>query len=819
MYKASDNRDRLPQILARLSITRRYLMERQDFNSGWIYHRNGDEVLSQAVTLPHDAMLHSPRSANSPGGSSGAFFEGGVYVYEKRFEAPEVWRDKSVSLEFGGVYRNTTVTLNGVELAFWPYGYTGFAVCLDAALRYGETNTLIVTADNSELPNSRWYSGGGIYRPVSLLLGGKNHIAWQGLRVTTKSIAPPAITVDTEIVGEGQVGVEIWDGDKLLTSAEGSHAEIALPGAALWSEYDSKLYTCRVTLHNENGVCDISEEQFGIRQISWSTQGLFINGRPTKLRGACIHHDNGVLGACSYPEAEERRVRKLKEQGFNAIRMAHNPAGRELLDACDRLGVYVMDEAFDMWYEHKNRCDYASDFAEWHERDLLAMAAKDYNHPSVILYSIGNEVSEPRDEKGQQLAAEMIELLHRADPSRPVTAGINLMLVYMASKGMGLYKEEDEPKTPQKPQEPSDASFGQKLSGSLFFNTLMQKFGAGTSGISRLRAVDKVTSPVLDMLDIAGYNYASGRYPMEKKQHPGRIVVGSETYPYEIAKNWRMVETLPYVIGDFMWTGWDYLGEAALGSWNTEGAVMGHVPYPWLLAEAGAFDITGYPGAEVYYAKTVWQHSLTPYIGVRPCNHPGKRLSAGMWRGTNAIDSWSWRGCEGNKVTVEVYSAAHSVELLLDGKSLGRKRTKDNQAIFHTVYTSGTLTALACDKRGRELGRSSLSSAGADIGVQIRPETEARAGKLLYVELLLTDDRGIVESNADRTLRIEATNAEILGFGSADPRPEVPFITGSAKTHYGRAQAVLRPLAGGELTITVIDENGARTETVLHVKK
>lgn len=355
-----------------------------------------------------------------------------------------------------------------------------------------------------------------------------------------------------------------------------------MPEAQLWSEESPTLYTCRVTLTEGTEPLDEAAVLFGIRRIEWNArQGLLVNGRPVKLRGACVHHDNGVVGACAFPESEDRRVRKLKQAGFNAIRSAHNPCSAAMLDACDRYGVYMIDEAWDMWYNHKTRHDYADHWeANW-QQDLTAMAQRDYNHPSVIAYSIGNEVSEPAEDKGVALAHQMVDLLHTLDRSRPVTAGINLMIIERASRGQGIYANDGSGVQAQKKKKPKNGQQEEKVqNASLMFNIMASFIGSGMNKAANSKHADAVTTPVLDALDIAGYNYTSGRYEMDGKLHPERVIYGSETFPQDIAKNWAKVERLPYLVGDFMWTGWDYLGEVGLGAWSYEGGVPSDVPTP-----------------------------------------------------------------------------------------------------------------------------------------------------------------------------------------------------------------------------------------------
>ena len=768
-------------------------MKKIDFNDNWVF--NG-----QTLTLPHDAMISELRRADAPGGSGHGYFPGGSYTYEKVFVAPEEWQGKIVLVEFEGVYKNATVSLNGKELCFHPYGYTGFTVELNG-LNYGADNTLTVVADNSKLPNSRWYTGSGIYRPVSLWVGERVHIEFEGVKITTLSYAPARIKVETKATA-GTVAVEILDGENIVASGQGAELELEIPDARLWSDEAPSLYTCKVLLTENGETVDEIRETFGIRKIEWSTKGLFINGKETLLRGGCVHHDNGILGAATYAESEERRVRILKENGFNAIRSAHNPTSKALLDACDRLGMYVMDETFDMWYNRKNKFDYGCDFYDWWERDTTAMVERDKNHPSVILYSIGNEVAEPFEQKGIDAGRAQVELIHKLDNSRPVTCGVNLMIIGRAAKGQGIYQD-GESKT--------SAANGKKDKGetqnaSLAFNIIASFVGSGMNKGGNSPKVDQITTPIVDSLDIAGYNYGSGRYPLEAKAHPNRIIFGSETFPQDIYKNWQMVKQYPYLVGDFMWTAWDYLGESGIGAWSYTGGMPFNRPYPWLLAGAGVIDIIGTPDGSCKYASTVWGLEEKPVIAVRPVNHPGVRPSKSVWRGTNAILSWSWQGCEGNKAEIEVYSTAAVVELLINGRSLGKKKIRECKALFKARYESGTLTAVAFDAGGKELSRSKLVSASNGTAIRVRPEkNQVNPGEVVYVPVTIEGANGITESNADRKLKVTAVGGELLAFGSANPCTEEQYHTGSFTTYYGRALAVIRAGKTGSVKVSVTD--------------
>jgi len=774
-------------------------MQKKDFNDSWSFHKQGYTDV-HTVTLPHDAMIHEAREPDGPGGSGHGYFPGGVYIYEKTFTAPAEWAEGTVSLLFEGVYKNSTVTVNGKPAGGQPYGYTPFTVCLDGLLNYGGENTVTVTADNSRLPNSRWYSGSGIYRPVSLLVGEKSHIKWQGVKITTLSYTPARIRVETEAVG-GEIAVEILDSTSVAASGKGEVVELDIPNAKLWSDETPNLYTCRVTLSENGRIVDEVMERFGIRMIEWSPKGLFVNGKETLLRGGCFHHDNGILGAATYARSEERRVRIMKANGFNALRSAHNPASFALIEACDKYGMYLMDETFDMWYNRKNKFDYGLDFHDWWQRDTAAMVERDYNHPSVILYSIGNEVAEPHEEKGVKVGREQIDFIHSLDATRPVTCGVNLMILGRAAKGQGIYQD-GEQKTGTEGKKPKKEGGN----ASLAFNIMASFVGTGMNKGGNSPKVDAVASPFVDSLDIAGYNYGSGRYPLEAKQHPNRVIFGSETFPQDIYKNWEMVKKFPYLVGDFMWTAWDYLGESGIGAWSYTGGMPFNRPYPWLLAGAGVIDILGIPDASCKYAATVWGLLDKPVIGVRPVNHPGVRVSKSVWRGTNAIESWAWAGCGGNKAEIEVYARATSVELMLNGKSLGRKKLKEYKALFKAAYAPGTLTAIAYDAGGREISRSELRSADGKLHIQVEPEEKSvKAGEIVYIPVALVGENGVVESNNDRKLTVTVEGGELLAFGSANPCTEERYDTGSFTTYYGRALAIVRTGTAGTLRLTVTD--------------
>ena len=770
-------------------------MKKTPFCDNWYFCETGK--MKTPVLLPHDATQCLDRAPDAPSGSGGAYYPGGCFTYTKAFEAPEAWRGRYASLLFEGVYPLCRVLLNGEEIGGCAYGYSQFEVEL-TGLRYGQINEVTVIADNSETPNSRWYQGAGIYRPVWLLTGGAARILRDGVRVTTLSYDPAEIRVDTAHTGGGRIAVEILDGKSAVARGEGESVRLSVPDAKLWDAEHPHLYTCRVTLTDGGGVLDEAETAFGIRKIEFSADGLFINGRETLLRGGCIHSDSGILGSRTFDESEWRRVRILREHGFNAIRSAHNPLCRAALEACDALGMYVMDETWDMWDKHKTDCDYASRFpANW-KNDVRELVAKDYNHPCVILYSIGNEVTEPARPAGVRLAGEIIAEVKRHDVSRPVTAGINVALLTMAGNGIPIF-EADKPKEDRKPEEKKD------VSSTLFNEMVARDCQAMVDGAATPEA-DALSTPLLDQLDIAGYNYGQTRYENDQALHPGRVVVGSETFPQDLPGNWALVKKLPWVIGDFMWTAWDYIGEVGIGSWVADDRSSAFAkPYPWKLGDTGALDILGHETAEAGMAAVVWGARKEPYIAVRPILPEGRHWLRAMWRGSNAIPSWSWKGCEGRGTEVEVYTAAPEAELFINGVSVGRQAVRGCKAVFPVAYRPGELRAAACYADGTRV-ECALRSADGGTRVVIAPETAPEIGRPLYLDISLRGENGEIESNADETLTVAVEGGRLLAFGSARPDTEAAFHTGVYPTYYGRALAVVLPEESG-LRVTARGES------------
>lgn len=790
-------------------------MRRMQLSTGWTFSRNGEP--EQPVTLPHDAMLGNGRSPLAPSGAGGAYFLGGTYVYRRAIDAPAGWAQQRVLLELEAVYRDAVVTLNGVELARHAYGYTTFFVDLVPALRAGERNELVVTCANADQPDSRWYSGAGITRPAWLWVGAASAaIAPDSIRVRTLSIDPPKVAVDVAPAPTGsRVTVQVRDGDKVLGSAVGTHAELALPGAPLWSEEDPHLLTCRVTCVAADGRSDVATTTFGLRTLAWGDDGLLVNNKPVLLRGGCIHSGDGVLGAAQPDEGEWRRVRRLKAMGINAIRCAHNPCSRALLEAADALGAYVIDEAWDMWYQPKNPHDYATDWAAGHLADLDAMVSRDLNHPSVIAYSVGNELSEPHDARGVATLRELVDHVRATDPTRPVTAGINLSILALSGTSASVYGDKGG----------LDAGSGGALrrvmSGmdSTTYNMLANATGGFMETVAATPAADRATVACFDLLDLCGYNYGSSRYYKDAHLHPHRVVYGSETFPKDLVANWRAVERLPRVVGDFVWAAWDYLGEVGVGAWAYTADGSGYEkPYPWLCAGVGLLDLCGNPGGEAFLAMAARHRLPRPQICVRPVSHAGERCTVSAWRCTDSIPSWSWRGCEGRLAEVEVYAQSGALcELFLNGRSLGCRHVVGCVARFRARWEPGRLRAVIMDEQGQPLDATELVSAGDPWPTLVPECPSVPAGGLAYVDVQMADVDGVVESCADVPVCVTVEGGELLGLGSARPRSAESFLAGRCTTYYGHALAVVRAGQAGRLQLRAETDSGQMAEVTLPV--
>lgn len=775
--------------------------------TGWTCRHLGDTAPGKTVTLPHDAMLAEPRTALSAGGTNTGWYEGYDYEYRRTLTVPENEMADTHILEFEGVYHNAEVWLNGQKAAFRPYGYTNFYVDCAPYLHAGE-NELRVIARNADQPNSRWYSGAGIYRPVQLWTARGAHITLNGVKIRTLSLDPAVVEVRVKTTAPGTVRLTVDDLPAVQQESDGEAVfTLTLDNARLWTPETPNLYTCRVSFADDEVT-----ETFGVRKVEWGTDGFLLNGKRYIIQGACIHHDNGLLGAVCDPDAVARKVRLLKENGYNAIRSAHNPCSKALLTECDRQGMLVMDEYIDHWYIHKTEHDYVDYFNDWWHQDLTDMVEKDYNHPCVVLYSTGNEVSETAQKRGIALTKEMTDFLHGLDDSRPVTCGVNIFFNFLSSIGFGVYSDEKAKKEAaraEKAKQRGEKAAKKKAVGSQFFNNLAGLLGDEfMKRGATLHGCDVKTRDAFANMDIAGYNYGIYRYKHDLKKYPQRLILGSETFCNDAYKFRELAKQEPRLVGDFVWAGMDYLGEVMVGSWEyADYAETFDGGLGWVSAGSGRIDLTGKPLGEALYTRVALEADNGPYIAVCPVNHTGDRHSPSAWKMTNAMPSWSWTGFEGRKANVEVYARAARVELVLNGHTVGSKTLKnDCLAKFSIPYESGTLEAVSYDAADHEIGRCKLQSAGGTTRLTLdAEEPTVKPGHLCYIRLRYTDENGITKPLARGNIQVQVRGGTLVGLGSACPFNKHSYLDSETDTYYGEALAIVRMGDGDAMTIAASD--------------
>lgn len=814
-------------------------MQKIDFNKGWMCKCLTRDEAAYPVTLPHDAMLSEPRTQESTGEGNIGWYIGGDYEYTKKFTVPKEYENQKVLIEFEGVYHNAEVHINGKKVAGRPYGYTNFYINTDGFFKFGEENEVKVIAHNADQPNSRWYSGTGIYRPAYLHIGGEKYIPVNGVKIRTLSYNPAQIEVAVKTSAPGEVSLEIeFEGKRVLTAIGESKAVAAqnnetkntsaasekpakeyqavflldVPNAKLWDTEHPNLYTCKAVFGEDQVT-----ETFGIRELVWNPQvGMTINGKRVILRGACFHHDNGVLGACTYPEAEERKMRIFKENGYNAVRSAHYPCSKALLDACDRVGMLLMDEYVDVWYIHKTKYDYANQLAGWWKQDLKDMVDKDFNHPSVIMYSTGNEVAETAQKKGIALTGEMTNYLHSLDSTRPVTCGINIFFNFLSSIGLGVYSDDKAEKSAENAEKfaaeqakkaaAAKPEKKKKPVGSEFYNTLaclvgdyFMKCGA------TLYPCDLKTRDAYANMDIAGYNYGIFRYKHDLKKYPNRLILGSETFCKDAYSFWEIAKKNKRIIGDFVWAGWDYIGEVGDGAAEYSDYKF-EDPSTRMTGGNGRIDLNGKPRAEAAYTRVAFERETGPFIAVDPVYQKEKLRLTG-WQLTKALESWAWGGCSGEPAKVEVYARAAQVELFINGKSVGKKNVKKCRANFNTTYEDGEITAVSYDEKGKEINRYSLQTAGKETILQVRPEEKSvKPEGLAFVQLQYTDTKGIWKPMEKHNLKVTVENGILKGLGSPAPYVKGNYTDDTVATYYGEAMAVVQADGNGPVKVTVTDE-------------
>ncbi len=745
-----------------------------------------DDRAWRKLNVPHDWSIEGPYSAANASGTG--FLPGGIGWYRKTFALPEAARGRKISIEFDGVYRDSDVWINGKHLGHRPYGYSSFAYDLTPYLRFGtQNNTIAVRVDHSDAGDSRWYTGSGIYRHVRLVTTGAVHVAHWGTFAHTPVVRDEEalVTVESRVSNESKseaavrlvTSIRDAAGNEVATAvseqriAGGASAmfvqQSAVRHPALWSLERPRLYLAVTQVFAGGVLSDEYSTQFGIRSIRFDpNHGFFLNGKAEKLKGVCIHHDLGALGAAFNESALERRLKTLKDAGVNAIRCSHNPMAPELYDLCDRLGLLVMDEAFDEWTAGKHKWiagwnsgnpgtgGYHEAFEEWSTRDIQDMVLRDRNHPSIVLWSIGNEIDYPGDPFGHPqgrggfrpgmldagllplTARRLIGAVKSLDGTRPVTQALADIL---ASNATGL---------------------------------------AG-------------------LLDVTGYNYLEQHYAADHQSYPGRIILGSENH-HSVAA-WKTVAENEFVVGQFLWTGIDYLGEAGR--------------YPDRGSTAGMLDYCGFRKPLSYLREALWSDRPMVYAAAR---------GAGPAR---IMEHWNWAGDSRKTIPVEVYSNCASAELFLNGRSLGEKaiagRT-DPVLRWDVPNEPGTVRVLG-KRDGAECARFELVTAGAPDHLELLPDRtllHAGGSDLANIEIRVVDAAGRRVFAGEALIEVQVSGSgELAAVDSGNPRDVTPVQSNRRAAFEGRMLAIVRPGGqAGEMVVRVSAAGLKSGEARLHVQ-
>lgn len=722
-----------------------------------------DDADWRLLDLPHDWSIELPRHPKHRSGPNGGFFEDGMGWYRKRFEVPMEWKKKRVILEFEGAYHQAELWMNGRVLANHAYGYTGFFVDLTDWLKWGESNVLAVRLDTVGSPHSRWYAGSGLYRPVWMHLKDPVHLEPWGIGVTTPSVESKVaqVRVTTEVrntVGSAQDVTLEWSvkdpsGKEVAqaTATSSVQAEgvtvvehgLDIESPQLWSIDTPRLYQLETRVTSADGSADTEDCHFGVRTFRFTPdEGFVLNDERVLLKGGCVHHDCGPLGAQCIDRAEERKVELMKASGFNAVRCAHNPPSIAFLDACDRLGVVVMDEAFDVWQLEKVPYDYHKHFDQQWENDLNSMLRRDRNHPSVVLWSIGNELIERGFPEGARIATMLADHVRKVEPSRPVTAGI------------------------------------------------CDLWGAGP-----WTQLDGMFKP----LDVCGYNYEVKASIEDRDQYPERVIVATESFPNKAFDYWKAVENHTQVAGDFVWTALDYLGESGIGRMVPKEGGHKHMgDYPWHHANCGDIDLCGWKRPQSYYRDVLWGIAEKPYIAVHcPCDGDVERVES-SWGWADVQSRWTWPGSEGSPLRVDVYADAESVELFLNGDSLGVQPATEVQrycATFEVPYAPGELKVVAT--KGDCVSENMISTSGPAVRLALevdRSNLNADDRDLAFVTVQAFDAKERLVPLADHTVYFTVQGVGgLAAVASADPRNTEPYRGNVHSLWRGKALAVVRP--------------------------
>ncbi|MES2277243.1 MAG: glycoside hydrolase family 2 TIM barrel-domain containing protein [Bacteroidota bacterium] len=769
---------------------------KQLFDYNWKFSLAQDPAASQpnfndaswrTLNLPHDWSIEGQTKADNPSGNDGGYFPAGIGWYRKTFRVPATLKGKKISAYFEGVYMNSEVFINGKSLGIRPYGYSAFVYDLTPGLNYNGDNVLVVKADNSQQKNSRWYSGSGIYRHVWLTVTDAVHIGNWGTAITINNISKASANVEIKTVLKNEMPVPqhislyaaLTDKNKrpagsaeikvALSANETKEVvqKIAIKSPMLWTPEHPDLYTARLSVKRNAKIIDETNNKFGVRSLAFSTEnGFQLNGKKVILNGGCAHHDNGILGAAAYDRAEEKKVELLKAAGFNAVRTSHNPPSEAFLNACDRMGLLVIDESFDAWRQSKTPYDYAMYFDKWWQQDVETMVLRDRNHPSIFMWSIGNEIIERKKPEAIATATMMAKFIKTLDTTRPITSA------------MTTWDREWE-----------------------------------------------MFDPLFAAHDIAGYNYQLHRAAADHKRVPSRIIVQTESYPKDAFANWKLSNENNYILGDFVWTAIDYLGESSIGRYFYPGDPTGqHYEkpfFPWHGAYCGDIDLTGWRKPISHYRQLLYDNNEELYLAVKEPNPPSGQIKLTSWAVWPTWESWTWPGFEGKDVQVEIYSKYPMVRLYLNDKLLGERPTslaQEFKAVFTVPYATGVLKAAGI-KDGKEMSTRILKTAGQPVRIKLTADRKtllANAQDLSYVTVEIVDENGLLVPDANNHLSFEVSgNGSIAGLGNADLKDTDPYVGTQHKVWKGRAVVILKSTQkAGKLKLHV-SSPGLKTASVI----
>ncbi len=769
------------------------------WNEGWLFSKDGE---SRVLDLPHDWGVEGAFRQEYPG-ETGKLPWWGKAEYRKTLSVSADDLKRRIRLEIDGAMSDARLLVNGQEAGGWPYGYASWAVELNPWLREGD-NEIVVKLDNKD-ESSRWYPGGGIYRNVWITRQAPTSVAHWGsfvksaldgneakvsLELKLRTDHPQAVKVRTEIlwadslVASAETLGQVYDGRVL-------NQEFRIPAPELWSPSTPVLYCARTSVTAQDGTTDVYETPFGIREAVFKADGFYLNGEKTFLKGVCLHHDAGALGAVWNEDAWVRRLQMLRQMGCNAIRTSHNPPAPEFLDLCDRMGFLVMDELTDTWTYAKKPHGYAELFEQWAQKDLTALIHRDRNHPSVILWSIGNECGEQGDSSRWWIPQMLTDLCHREDPTRLTTAG------------------NDNPWA--------------------------------------------ATQDYAGTIDVYGFNYKPHLYQAFVDAHPGQPVLGSETsscistrgyyrFPVEEEKGkgwdmnppfqvssydlyapgwaskpdyeWQYEDVVPHCAGEFVWTGYDYLGEptpfnmdpSVFTNFHTEeekeayrkmveswGQVISDVPLPSRSSYFGIMDLAGFPKDRYWLYQSRWRPDL-------PVAH--------------ILPHWTWPGREGQVTPVHVYTTGDEAELFVNGVSCGRKAREGYRIVWdEVVYRPGTVEVV-CYRNGREWARDKVRTASKPS--RLKAAVDYAGTSLTYVNVDVVDSRGNLVPDASNPLTFSVSGPAVLvATDAGDPTSHIPFYSPTLPAFHGKASAIVRRTGEGPVTVTVRAPGLGKTRLVL----